>query len=231
MKTTDKKKELQPSSILLLILILYIILYVMFISSKANEADKSLYNTIGNILSLGINAMTIYFVYKSYIFQRKQIEEQKNELEANKQDGEFNRALTIIYQQLEYTNKRYKPVNNPIQLGNYLHYIVKATTEQPNDKLRIFRQHSNNIKSFIKFFNLEFEIYKDVLNVESLSEESKQKLINIITWNIDTRFKSTLTKFRQLYLEWVEEEKPVDDINNTIMKELEKINDFLTAKF
>ena len=224
--TTKKKKELQPSSILLTLLILYIILYLLFIHSRANEADKTLFDTIGNILSLGINAVTIFFVFKTYKSQKDQIEFQQKEIEDNKKDVEFNRALEIIYRQLQYTEKRFNPVNNAIQKGRYYNYINASVLESKNNNFkeveRIFFSNRLDILYNIQFFNSEFEMIKDILDVEGLPKEARIKLINIYCWNIDKKLRSNLLELRKLFEFYFEEENK-EKVNPILISDFEKI--------
>ena len=172
--TTKKKKELQPSSILLTLLILYVILYLLFILSRANEADKTLFDTIGNILGLGINAMTIFFVYKTYKSQKDQIEFQQIEIEKNKKDVEFNRTLDIVYRQLEFTERELKEQE--------VEWYLKLSSLKTN--IEIY-QYIRTFKWIFKIMLMHYIFFESLIKKSKLDDKEISIIDEIIGANVN----------------------------------------------
>lgn len=233
--TTKKKKELQPSNILLTLLILYIILYLLFIHSRANEADKTLFDTIGNILGLGINAMTILFVFKTYKSQKDQIEFQQKEIEDNKKDVEFNRAADLTFKQLEYTISRYNSTS-----GENIFRAFESLIIHLEDKFSelgvegrvyfpielVFRSHK--IKLIYSFLEKELDIYRDILS--EINSSNRQKLLNIIMMNIDESLHNNLIKM-EYYIKFIDLNEEINEKHKNEIKSIKEkvfyINKFL----
>lgn len=93
-----------------------------------------------------------------------------------------------------------------------LYYINASVFEIKNNNFkeveRIFFNNRLDILYNIQFFNSEFEMIKDVLDVEGLTKDARIKLINIDCWNIYKKLRSNFLELRKLLeLYFVEEKK------------------------
>ncbi|WP_099369840.1 hypothetical protein [Sphingobacterium sp. 1.A.5] len=181
-----------------------------------------------------INIVTIAFLYINF-------HQQKEDNFKKDQELEYNRALDIVYRQLEFTNKRFKPINQKVNYNRYTNYINSPVREERNNNLKesynIFLLNSHEILYFFQFLNKEFSAYKKLLNVRGLSHDHKLKLVYIILWNIDVKLESNIERFYTLYVDWSSKfdlSDKSDNVNNIILdviKEAKKSLAFFKADF
>lgn len=215
-------------------------------SKNINDADG--YNSIDAsiaLMALLVNVITIIFVYATYQKQKEQIDIQREEIEDNKKDVEFNRALEIIYRQLEFTRVRFKPENAHYIYTDYESKLVnlgnKFDYDNDIENLYTFKFLENlktlgGIDNVLSFLEIEFKLYKNML--EGLEKKQKLKLINIITWNIDIKLEETIrvsydvySKYKSSYKTNLRDEEEYQILDGNIVTNFEKIINFLNADF
>lgn len=95
------------SIIAFIIVLLYgYIFYLVY--SRAEQQHFNAFEVVTGLSGLIISIVTIYFVFNTYDVQLKQIAQQKGQIEDNKKDVEFNRALDMVFRQLEITGNNIK---------------------------------------------------------------------------------------------------------------------------
>ncbi len=87
------------------IVIVGFIVLGLYLDKTSSESITDKVQAICSFLSLGVSLVAIYYVYKTYKTQND--------------DTEFNRLLDITYRQLEYSNQRWRMVDN-ITIGQSL---------------------------------------------------------------------------------------------------------------
>ncbi|WP_313235687.1 hypothetical protein [Sphingobacterium multivorum] len=148
------------------------------------------YNGINTVIAYAggvINLITIIFLYINYIQQKEQIKKQDEELKANKEDSEFNRALTIIYQQLEYSKNVFQDNLDTIN-------VFKKEIMTLNEFYNILYYNSKVIRFMI---NIKYEItlIERLLAKSQLSTEDKQYFNKIFPSNIPYDYKLIIYQF------------------------------------
>ncbi|MDF2948010.1 MAG: hypothetical protein K0R07_20 [Sedimentibacter sp.] len=211
-----KNKNKRRLIIGLIAIMSYIILYLLFINSKANEADKTLYDTINNIFGLGINAMTIYFVFKTYKKQEEQIDIQKIEIDESKKELEFNRALDIINRKLEHTLHEFKRSNefDKTLFGKYEYHCkwlitsyLKASDESSisievflKDKLISIPHRQKACLEVFQFLSGQFFLYANILVTYNLKESDKHRIKEFIMLSISNDLTDIISIFHDWFL-------------------------------
>ncbi|WP_099367534.1 hypothetical protein [Sphingobacterium sp. 1.A.4] len=172
--------------IILSIVIIYNIIYFLLILSKANESDKTLYDTVGNFLTLFINTLTIYFVYKTYA--------------SNKEDVQFNRTIDLFYKQLTYSEKR---ILNDVALQSQMEKFFKrvqnsnVSFEVENDFLG--NDELERYSKVLKYISEDLYIYTLILERTNLTLDNKKFIVNLTIGNIYPNLLIRLSEFQNLY--------------------------------
>ncbi|GHE44375.1 hypothetical protein [Sphingobacterium griseoflavum] len=103
----DNKPDKQPLALFIFIAFLLLwFFYSLYKHWNGIIEPENGYNGIDTIVGMGgllLNAVTIYFVYITYQQQRDQIIEQSKHLEKTDEQVEFERVLSVLYQQLQFT--------------------------------------------------------------------------------------------------------------------------------
>lgn len=151
-----------------------------------------------------MNILTVIFVFATYQAQRNQIED-------NKKDGEFNRVLDIIYKQLEYTKSKYNAQigsswSYKIYFNNLCNYLTT------NSFIHIVYPNSGIAHYFDYVFNhflvKEFEVYYRVINLNNhLSDDDKIFFTNLFVNNIDSNIMKNVVLFQELYYDFQKSEQ------------------------
>lgn len=180
----------------------------LLINIKAEEQDFKTFEVVTGLTGLLLSTIASIYVYNAYHAQREQIHIQKQEIEDNKKDVEFNRALDIIYKQLEHTEREFKEIAT-----SYYKEISSIS-----DKKKIYEY----IRVYNWIFNVlisHYSFYEKITNRDIFSIEDKYLLYDIIDHNINLDVKGIYVKFIELF--WFHNEKDV---------ELKKYEEFLKEK-
>lgn len=168
------------------VLLIGLFIYCYWKSKITDEAVG--YNPINSViafLALILNILTVIFVYATYQTQRDTIKIQKQEIEDNKKDVEFNRALDIVYKQLEHSKER---------------FII---TDEDYERLYINQKHNDDLfreldslKDLLFWYRNESFFYIRFLNSSPISKSNKTFLIKVFINNIPTRFRKIIQNLR-----------------------------------
>lgn len=175
--------------VFLVLFVCYCIGVSVFIS-KGDDKLVGAFEAITGLSGLVLSFGTVFFVVKTYSAQKEQIriqniqiDIQKQEIEDNKKDLEFNRALDIVYKQLEHSKEK-----------------LVATKEE-------YKKYCEDISNYNKWFDIVPEIYNlvNLVNYENrfytrllakslLEQDNKDYLFQIYTSNFKYEFKQILIR-------------------------------------
>lgn len=210
---------------------------------KGKIDDTSGYNSVSAIIAgvaLVVNLVTVILVYYTFKLQ-------SDEIKRNRKDVEFNRALDIIYQQLEYTKKRFIPETKSYTYSYYITILIEVAenynfyNEQEVENIFVYKKLEalntlEGIDNVLSFLEVEFRLYTNIL--KGLDNVQKLKLINIITWNIDVKLEETIRVLHQIYFRYktsyrtnLRDEEEYQIVDGNIVTNFEKIINFLNADF
>ncbi|VTP97570.1 hypothetical protein [Sphingobacterium daejeonense] len=185
---------------IILFIVVYLGVYNMFYDSSPKQKDAN--DTTIQFILLLAGIITIIVLFINFFIQKKQLKEQKDESEYNKQNSEFNRALSIIYQQLEYTNKRLSTIKYkiPFNENTVMGYINKDL--DTIIKKKIYNKESTDI--ILRELTKEIDFFIEVINNHSLSKSKKIELNKIVYWNIGTELEEYITALSDLFDQYKE---------------------------
>lgn len=176
-------------------LAVFMLALLLYCYWKGKIDDENGYNSINAIIAgfgLLVNFGTIIFVYRTFKLQNKQIDD-------NKKDVEFNRALDIVYKQLDHSKEKlkfskYKTLLENLPYDNVDEWFNKIT--EIHNVINILKYETDFYikllsKSYLKDEDVEylFKIYTSNLQVEvkRLFDCSK-RFVNSFNVNLETRF-------------------------------------------
>jgi len=210
----------------------YYELFNQYLQSPTNSLEAS--NTTIQFILLVTGIITIVFLYINYQQQRNLIRKQQKESEYNKENGEFNRALSIIYQQLEYSNKRLTTIKYklPFDENTIMGYINKDLDTTIEKKT----YNKNTTDLVLRELTKEIDFFVEVINNHSLSISRKIELNKIVYWNIGTELEQYITGLSEIFEQ--NKEKVDADPNSDIYSEwytryhkIKKLKSYLTGSF
>ncbi|VXC57730.1 MULTISPECIES: hypothetical protein [Sphingobacterium] len=157
-----------------------------------NENGYNGINAVIALMALLMNIITVIFVFATYDSQSKQISQ-------NKKDTDYNRALDLIFRQLEHTKTKLSS-----NYGTYLNEFINRNEDlrrvQLNIDLRFFEDDNFRVYSrALSFLAIEFEIYYNVIVNTTLSDDDKRYLLSIAPHNINSRLIQSLNVFQNHY--------------------------------
>lgn len=141
-------------------------------NDKALEPSLNFYN--GTVSAL-LNAVVIIFVYLSFKLQRKEILNSTN-------NHEFNRAIDIIYRELDISKTKDGSQNEHLAELNNLAERIKMAGGKLDMKSFISLYISEPIDILYRF-NRTFNVFKDLAYNNSLTVRDVKILINIVDNN------------------------------------------------
>lgn len=153
------------------------------------------YNSINAVIAYAggvVNIITILFLFINYRQQKKQIEN-------DRKDSEFNRALDIVYKQLEYSkrnlySKPYEGIYKKLMLDLIVEdYDINREILADDNESRC--DHSNLFEMLEK----EIKPYQIIVTDNSLLTKNQKMLLgNLIGINFAERFDITIERFINL---------------------------------
>lgn len=160
---------------------------------------------VGVIMTI-LTVLGIFFNYKS---QREQIKIQKEEIEESKKDVEFNRALDIIYKQLEYSIKIWTAdgiTKSSLFSNNIKDHFKHLSIDKSDCVSQFFVGNFNFVvcdleefNGFIQKFDKMLNIYRKIVDNERFDGTQKIILMDILDENIYQQFRQFFSNTKQLY--------------------------------
>ncbi|WP_254527699.1 MULTISPECIES: hypothetical protein [unclassified Sphingobacterium] len=198
----------------------YYELFNQYLESPTNSLEAS--NTTIQFILLITGIITIVFLYINYQQQRNQIKVQQNELESNRKDVEFNRAIDLIYKQLERTKQQ-------LNIGFSDLMDIRSTIKENN--FCLVEHHS--LVGITKKFKAEQNIYETILKKSRLDPEDRKFLIRLIYENLFNETKTFISMFNQDFKKELEREGKYEEIKEIFIgrriEALRKTPDFANA--
>jgi len=172
-----KDKSILPKSTVLplAIVILVIVFGVVYILVDKNAEDKDykVFDVVTPLLALFISVIGSIYVYNAYKAQQEQLKIQKDEIERNQKDVEYNRVLDTVYRQLEFSNNElreyFNEITEPIKL--------LISLEDSFDRLFAYCW-------MFKILDVNFRIFDKILDNTILDEQDKILIVDIISTNL-----------------------------------------------
>lgn len=179
-----RSDSVKISIFFLLAFILYAVGVVVFIS-KGDDKTVGAFEAVTGVSGLILSFATIFYVAKAYGQQKRQndiqslqIETQKKQIEENKKDVEFNRALDIVYRQLEHSKDKLVATE-----ADFMKY--SSSMKNTEDLLQ---KYSGILQYFI-LLNYENQFFIKLLENVNLDGETKKFLFRIHTSNLSYFYK------------------------------------------
>lgn len=149
-------------------------------------------NAVIALMALLMNIITVIFVFATYDSQSKQISQ-------NKKDTDYNRALDLIFRQLEHTNSKLSLDNSNV-LAEFINKNSDLNRVPLNVDLRLFEDDNFRVYSrALSFLATEFEIYYNVIVNTTLNNGDKRFLLSIAPHNIHSKLVQSLNIFQDHY--------------------------------
>ncbi len=157
-----------------------------------NENGYNGINAVIALMALLMNIITVIFVFATYDSQSKQISQ-------NKRDTDYNRALDLIFRQLEHTKAKLS-LDNSNALAEFINKNSDLNRVALNLDLRFFEDDNFRIYSrALNFLAIEFEIYYNVIVNTTLNNDDKRYLLSIAPHNINSKLIQSLNIFQNHY--------------------------------
>jgi len=189
--------------LLILIIIVFfagIALYCHWKNSGIDDAEG--YNSINAVISF----FTLVFTIVASIFAYLAFDNTKKEFDKNKSDEEFNRAIDLLYRQLEYSKLNWSDAR---YLEYYNSLYVNLIVDRYELNKVILEDADSRIELNVLFRWLEEETkpYKSIiLENDNLYKDRKQMLGKIFALNFSKNFETTIAKFIKLSDKFTKEE-------------------------
>ncbi|MBL1408821.1 hypothetical protein [Sphingobacterium faecale] len=184
--------------------------------------DKDGYNGISaTVAYIGgiLNIITIIFLYVNYREQKRQNEDQQ-------QDTDFNRAIDLVYKQLEHTLKlkdQFLEGDNRPLYYNLIHNKAKPE-HLGHSPVEYFK--SKGVDEIFSYYIGEFDIYNSIL-VSVKDRIKRKKLSQIIFRNISIHLHENFSLFLKAY-EGVD--LTTDEEHQKLFKQLTSLVNFYDQK-
>ncbi|MCW2259611.1 MULTISPECIES: hypothetical protein [Sphingobacterium] len=215
-KIFEKKTKNQNLRLVFLVLFGFLgIGLAVYCHWKGIIDDINGYNSINAVIafiSLGINILTVIFVFVTYEAQREVIRMQAKQIKDDKKDGDFTRVMELIYKQLEYTNKRFN-IEEIENLGEFsFKYSYLSLYNESLKKITVNNISLINVETtsrignhsrILSFFNKELEVYYKIINTNNnLSEDDRDFFTKLFVDNIDNTIITKIDLFQSWYYEY-----------------------------
>lgn len=220
-----------PLTYFLIIIIVVVAVFgdsLYYYLKSLNETDNE-YNSIQALMAVisgFVNIITIIFLYVNYIQQNTQNKESTI-------DSNYNRTITIIYQQLDYSLKRFKPINGNSAYGYYISYVVDLSSNLNwNDigaiefKLKRIQKFNTieHLDTLFKFLKNELSLYESVIIGNGFSKEIQLRLIKLVLWNFDPHLERTVKDFDLLFKKFKEYNgESIKNSEDKVQKQIQNI--------
>lgn len=176
--------------------------------------DKDGYNGISaTIAYIGgiLNIITIIFLYVNYREQKRQNEDQQ-------QDVEFNRAIDLVYKQLEHTLK----LKDQFLVGSnkavYISLVQNKVELSHFGSSPLIYLKKEGVDEILSYYDREFDIYNSIL-VSVKDQIKRRKLSQIVFRNISIHLHDNFSLFLKAY----------EGVDFTTDKEHQKLFEQLTS--
>ncbi|MFD2556040.1 hypothetical protein [Sphingobacterium tabacisoli] len=174
-------KSIKIALLILSIVIIYVLGFA-FVEHKAEEQQFKTFEVVTGLSGLVLSVIGSIYVYNAYKaqeeqinIQKKQIIEQQIDIEENKKEAQFDRALDIIYSQLDYNKEKMASEENSL-----LHINVRFKAKKTNDIIGDL----DKIWSVLNLFHSEITFYSKIINNKRFTTDDKELLVDIIKKNI-----------------------------------------------
>ncbi len=151
------------------------ILGLYFVRYSSDEmADKI--TAVASVFSVVVSCIAIFYVYRTYQTQRE-------ENDRLKRDTEFNRALELIYKQLELTKS--------VLYNDTYNRLSKCWNGDEFTRINITKYINENkfeVQLYVDEISEQFAIFSVLLNNSKCSEEDREQLRLSIRNNIPYSF-------------------------------------------
>lgn len=198
----------------------YYELYNQYLQSPTNSLEAS--NTTIQFILLITGIITIVFLFINYQQQRNHIKVQQREIESNRKDVEFNRAIDLIYKQLERTKQQ-------LNIGFSDLMDIRRTIKENN--FYILEHYS--LVGITKKFEAEQNIYETILTKSTLESEDCKFLINLIYENLFNETKNFINMFNHDFKKELEREGKYEEVKELYIdrriEALRKTPDFVRS--
>lgn len=211
----DKKtRNLHLGVVFLVLFSFFGIALALYCHWKGRVDDTNGYNSINAIIAfiaMGINILTVIFVFITYQAQKETIRMQAKQIADDKKDGEFNRVLDIVYKQLEHTTVKYNTkTGSSWSTKVFFTEMSRLLTKEqfyllvnPNSGV----SHYFN-KVFTSFFIKEFEVYYRVIMINNqLSNDDRIFFTHLFVNNVDNNIIKVVELFQELYYDFQQSEQ------------------------
>ena len=176
----------------------YLGVYNMFYDSSPKQKDAN--DTTIQFILLIAGIITIIVLFINFFIQKKQLKEQKDELKKKEEELNYNRAIDLVYKQMEYSRHRLFTIKN----------INKIVTSFTDDTLNTFnnlaghyrRNGSGQLKEIQRLFRFlkeDLMIYKEILDINKIDEEKRAFIMKLVVENIYPNLHEALRQFQSVY--------------------------------
>lgn len=171
-----KEKSIIPKSTLLplafvILIIAFGVVYIL-VDKNAEDKDYKIFDVVTPLLALIISVIGSVYVYNAYSAQQEQIKIQKDEIERNRKDVEYNRVLDTVYRQLEFSN-------NELTEQEKLYYQAYKSHRNLEHIVNYLSQYT----WMFKLMETHYKFFDRILDSNNLQDNEKLILIEIIGAN------------------------------------------------
>ncbi len=179
-------------------IVVYIGVFNFFYDSSPKQKDAD--NTTIQFILLITGIITITMLFVNFFIQKQQLKEQKDELEKNKEDLNYNRAIDLIYKQQDFSTHRIYAINNlNVVIQPFVDKVQNSFYSLAEEYNRLGNKELKKIKKLFKVLHDDLNIYKDVLEHTNLNEDQRVFLMKIVIENIYPKLYDTLRMFQAVY--------------------------------
>lgn len=202
---------MKKETVLAIIIVGISMLYATVFYFTYTRAEQQHFNSFEVVTGLGgliLSIVATYYVYNAYITQKEQIDIQRKEIEDNRRDVEYDRALSLVYKQLEYSKNSFDIFRNrnvTASISNIYEMFTKITHnlyKLPLGEYHKFNdliEYLRSVSMLLTFLAREFKIYNTIISNDKLTEDKKIFLITLITDNIEITLHKKIGEFQYVY--------------------------------
>lgn len=172
------------------------------------KLPAEVWGTVSDWMMILVTIFTAVLLLLTLESQQKQISIQKEEIDRNRRDVEFNRTLDLVYRQLEYSNKTAQAINL-----DEIERINEALSSLPfaNRKHEYFVENVEKIYLIVKASNKLLNAYRRIINENKLGEDDVMILIYLLRDNLCSLLYGEIVTLKQHYDQSINKEKLKSD--------------------
>lgn len=164
------------------ILLVFLLAFILFAPNvNTQQGWENVSNSI-SLVGLIVSAITIIFLFKAYLAQREEIQN-------NNRNNEFNRILDLVYRQLDHSKEKYKEVLRTAPISLLTTKIINATFD-----------HVTTLNWLFRLYCKDLELIDNFLTKTLLEQEERNLLFSTFTTNLDNDLKVIFTNFNFLLI-------------------------------